>query len=131
MPATPTALTAIGPASSPAGPSFDEQGNDVTNGNKFDNNDRTKLYVRNTTVGAIVLNFYADLYGVETLILAVSIPGSGTEHGVKILGPFPSQDFNDHTTTASSTNGQVHCKAASGSSNDLMLCPYHENPTLH
>ena len=54
MPAGTTALTVLTPPSTPAGPTWDEQASDQTNGNSFDNNaGDVFLYVRNTTAGAL------------------------------------------------------------------------------
>ena len=121
MPAGATALIIVAPAGSPAGASFNEQTSDAS-GMKFVNDGETYLYVRNATVSAVPLSFFSDKYGAELEILEVSIPGSATEHGVKILGPFDPVFFNDHATTESASTGSVIC-THTGSDGDLQVCP--------
>ena len=130
MPASTTALTVLASPPTPAGVSFDEQASDVSPGNRFPNKPGTRLYVRNTQAGAINVLFESDKYGAERTVLTVSIPGSGTEHGVKVLGPFPAADFNDHSTTEAGSNGYVMCRQATGSDGDLVFCPFEDNPNL-
>ena len=105
---------------------------DTTNGNKFTNAAGTLLLARNTTVSAIILDFYADLNGVEVLIGSKSIPGSGTNNGGAILGPFPAKFFNDHTVsiTGTSAQGAVVFKQRSGSAGDIKVAPQLSNVAL-
>ncbi len=122
MPAGCTALTKVA-ANPPHGGSFNEQASDASPGNKFAAQaDKTRLFVRNTTETAIELNVYADKYGEEVLLQSTSIPGSGTENGERILGPWPAE-FLEHSTTEVASNGQVMV-AHAGSDGDLMLCPF-------
>ena len=120
MPTGATALT-IPAVSGPAGPTWAEQTMDAGNGNKFVNDGGTMLFIRNTTAGAIIVDFYFDLLGVELKCMSRSVPGSGTANGCVVLGPFPPNIFNDHkTTTASGADqGMVVMKQASAGS---MIC---------
>lgn len=129
MPASMTALTVLAAPSTPGGQAFDEQASDQDPGNKFACAPGTRLYARNTTAGAINLVFEADLYGAEVDLLTVAIPGSGTENGVKILGPFPPE-FLQHGTTEAASNGSVFVRQASGSDGEIVLCPFQNNPNL-
>lgn len=122
MPAGATALSVVAPAATPAGASFNEQSSDAS-GMKFANDGETYLYVRNTTVSAVPLSFFSDKYGAEIEVLEVSIPGSATEHGVKILGPFDPVFFNDHATTEAASTGSV-IMTHTGSDADLQVCPF-------
>ncbi len=131
MPASTTALTVIAAPSTPAGSSFDEQASDVSPGNNFANPDgNTLLYARNTTAGALDLIFEADVFGTERTVLQTSIPGSGTENGVKILGPFPPSKFNEHGTTEAASTGKVFVRQATGSDGQVVLCPFRVNTVL-
>lgn len=102
---------------------------DAANGNKFINDGKTELHVRNTTAGAIVMDFYADTgptgVGNEVKVASVSIPGSGTNNGVKVLGPFPPSLFNNHNLTEAATTGQVIAKQASAGA--LVGCALQKN----
>jgi hypothetical protein len=134
MPAATVALTTVGPGNSPAGPAFDEQASAApATGNDFDNaGGDTMLYVRNTTAGALDVILEADVFGVERTVLQTTIPGSATEHGVKILGPFKPEQFNDHSTTvpAGTKQGRVMVKQAAGIAGDLVFCPIKVNRSL-
>lgn len=128
----PTALTDVSVASSSAGPTLNEQNLDATNGNSFTNSWGTVLFVRNTTVAAIILDFYSDLNGLECLIQSTSIPGSGTVNGEKIVGPFPPRLFSDHSTTVSAgtSQGKVFLKQRTGSAGDIKVSPLPINQSL-
>lgn len=129
MPANSVALVVMpAPARVDLG-TFDEQASTVSPGNKFDDDGVTMLYVRNTTASAITVNFLADLINFERTIASASVPGSGTEGGVLILGPFP-KIFTDHSVTASADNGKVFVKQASGTDGQLQFCPFRVNPNL-
>jgi hypothetical protein len=124
MPASTTALVLVS-SQSPAGPTMDEQASDVSPGNSFENSaGDVMLYVRNTTGSSIPLLFEADAYGAERTVLSKTIPGSGTENGVAICGPFPPSRFNDHSTTEVASNGRVFVRQGSGSDGDLVMCPF-------
>lgn len=126
MPASAVALTVLAAPASPGGPTWDEQASTVSPGNKFAADGLVLLHVRNTTASAINVVFEADLYGTERTLLQVSIPGSGTENGGAILGPFPAS-FLDHTTTAAADNGSVFVRQASGTAGQLVFCPFRVN----
>jgi hypothetical protein len=128
MPASTTPLTVVGPSSSPAGAAFNEQNSDASPGSNFLNARGTLLYARNTTASPITLIFEADVLGVERTVMTVDVPGSGTEHGVAIIGPFPAHLFNDHSTTTSSgaDQGKVYVRHA-GADADIVLCPFVPN----
>jgi len=130
MPASTTALTVLAAPGTPAGPTWDEQDTDVSPGNNFDNDGVTMLFARNNTAGAIDLIFEADLYGTERTVLQVTIPGSGTENGVKVLGPFPPGRFNNHDTTEVASTGKVFVRQASGTDGQVKLCPFKVNRSL-
>jgi hypothetical protein len=130
MPAGTTALVVLPAPSTPAGPTWDEQASDVSPGNSFPNDGTTLLYCRNTTASPISVTFEADLYGAEVAILSVAIPGSGTEHGVRVLGPFPPGRFNGHESTDNAKTGHVFVRQASGSDGQLQLCPFQINRSL-
>jgi len=130
MPTGTTALTVLAPVGDERGPTWDEQASDVSPGNNFDNAHGTFLYARNTTASPIDLIFEADIYGSEITVLQVTIPGSGTENGVKVLGPFPPKAFSDHRTTEAASDGKVFVRQASGIDGDVVLCPFRANETL-
>lgn len=123
MPASCTALTVVGPASTPAGPSWDEQQSDAAPGNRFANARGTLLGARNTNASSRVLTFYADLYGAEVALMTATVPGSATENGFRLLGPFPAKDFGNHTTTEAASNGQVMV-SQNGADADIMFTVY-------
>lgn len=125
MPAGTVTLTVIGPGSSPAGPTYDEQQGTAA-GNSFDNSDAVALVVRNTNAAARVVTFVADRYGVERTVLTATIPGSATENGTAVLGPFPSELFNDHSTTDATKQGHVMF-THNGINTDLNFCPVRLN----
>lgn len=129
MPASCTALTVIGPASTPAGPSWDEQQSDASPGNRFANARGTFLHARNTNASSRVISFYADSYGAEIVVMTVTIPGSATENGERHLGPFPAAKFNDHSATEAASSGQVML-SHNGADADLMLTPILTNTQL-
>jgi hypothetical protein len=120
----PAAAWAVAAPTAWTGPTTNEQDGDVVNGNQFDNARGTLLQCRNTTAGAINITFYADLLGTEVLVGTVSIPGSGTQNGHKIIGPFPSDAFNNHSTSVPASDGRVLCKQASGSNGQIKFFPF-------
>ncbi len=128
MPSGTVSLTVVGPGSTPAGPTHDEQQSTAA-GNSFENDGSTLLIVRNTNASSRVITFVADRYGAEQTVITSTIPGSGTENGTKVLGPFPPEAFNDHGTTDSAKNGHAMF-THSGSNSDLMLCPTKINRSL-
>lgn len=129
MPAGATNLNVLGPPSSPAGITYAETTLDAANGNKFDNDGKVILTVRNTTAGAIILDFYADTpEGNEVKVMSVSIPGSGTANGIKRLGPFPPSRYNNHNTTEAASSGKVIMKQASAGA--LNACAEQLNMSL-
>lgn len=131
MPASTTSLLVVAAAPTPKGSAFDEQVSDVSPGNSFDNaGGDIMLYVRNTTAGALDVIAEADVMGAERTVFQQAIPGSGTEHGVRILGPFPAAQFNDHSTTEVASNGRVFVRQATGSDGDLVFCPFRVNRLL-
>ncbi len=124
MPAGATTLAALAQATRPNGPTYAETTLDATNGNKFVNDGGTILVVRNTTVGAIVLDFYADTpEGNEVKVMSRSIPGSGTANGITQLGPFPPERYNAHNTTEAASTGQVIMKQATAGALSAALIP--------
>ena len=133
MPAGATSLSVLGPATNAIGTgiTYAETSIDATNGNKFDNDGDTELVVRNTTAGAIVLDFYADTPdGNEVKVASRSVPGSGTGHGTVVLGPFKPERFNNHNTTEVASSGKVIMKPASGITGDLVVCAIKKNKSL-
>ncbi|MBM4356956.1 MAG: hypothetical protein FJ096_02495 [Deltaproteobacteria bacterium] len=125
MPAGTVTLTVIGPGSTPAGPTYEEQQGTAA-GNSFDNSDPVALVVRNTNASARIVTFVADRYGVERTVLTATIPGSATENGTAVLGPFPSELFNDHSTTDATKQGHVMF-THNGINTDLKFCPVRLN----
>lgn len=127
----PTNLTLVGPAAW-NGLVMNEQNHDAANGNKFDNQPGTVLFCRNTTVGALDVNFYADINGVEVLLGTVSIPGSGTQNGEKIIGPFKAELFNDHgvSVAAGTAQGTVIFKPPVATAGQIKFSPHAFNPSL-
>jgi len=128
MPAGTITITVLGPGAGPAGPTYDEQQSTAA-GNSFDNNDATVLVCRNTNATARVITFVADRYGAERTIMTATIPGSATENGTAVLGPFPSDVFNDHSTTDSTKQGHVMF-THNGVNADLFLAPVRVNRAL-
>lgn len=101
-----------------------EQNGHVTNGNKFANAPGKYLLARNTTAGAVGVDFYVDKNGAETKVIDGSVAANKVPaNGVKLFGPFPSGDFSDHTTTAAAQNGQVCFLQQSGIAGDLKFSP--------
>lgn len=127
MPAGCTALTVLQPPVTPFAASFDEQQSDAAPGNYFVNDGDTQLYLRNANASARTITFYADIYGAERTIGTATLPGSGTENGVLILGPFPTGLFNNHSTTESARTGSAMF-SHSGADADVMCCPF-KRPT--
>jgi hypothetical protein len=125
----PTALTDVAVHSGISGPTMNEQNLDVTNGNKQAWHPGMKMHFRNTTVGAIVINFYCDQLGTEVLILALTVPGSATQNGLKLTGEFPSR-MCDHSASVATALGSIVFKQASGSSGDIKACAIPHNPSL-
>ncbi len=124
--ATAVALTVVGPYTTPAGTGYDEQANTAA-GNKFVNARGTILVTRNATT-ALAHTFYADIYGVETPVLACICPASSTETGISVHGPFPAAVFNDHSTTVAAGTAQgTAVFASSGSNSNLLCCPLQLN----
>jgi len=121
MPASTVSLVVVGPGGTPAGAAHDEQQSTAL-GNSFDNSEPTILVVRNTNVAARVITFLADRYGGERTVMTATIPGSATENGTAILGPFPPEPFNDHSTTDATKMGVVQF-THNGANADLQLCP--------
>lgn len=117
-------LLAVASWSSWQGANANEQDLDEVNGDRFPNVRGTILYARNTTVAAIELDFYADVLGTEVLVGSVSVAGSGTAHGVRFVGPFPSDVFNVHDGTVAAANGHVVLKQASGAAGDVVVSPF-------
>ena len=130
MPAGTTSLTVLSSFGTPASPTWDEQASDVTPGNSFPNAKGVQLYARNTTPTPIDLVFEADRFGAEVEVLRVSIPGSATAGGVKVLGPFPPDEFNEHGTTEAAANGSVFVRQLTGGDGDVVLSPFPLNMTL-
>jgi hypothetical protein len=128
MPAGTVTLVNVGPGSSPAGPTYDEQQGTAA-GNSFDNTDAILLVCRNTNAAARVVTFFADRYGAERTIMTATIPGSATENGTSVLGPFPSDVFNDHSTTDATKQGHVMF-SHNGINTDLFFCPVRVNRSL-
>jgi hypothetical protein len=129
MPVGTVSLTVVGPGNTPAGPSYDEQQSTAA-GNSFDNGGGDiMLVVRNTHGTARTMTFVVDRYGAEQTVMTKSIPGSGTETGLAVLGPFPPSSFNDHSTTDSAKQGHVMF-THNGSNADLMICPVKVNRSL-
>lgn len=128
MPAGTITLTLVGPGSSPSGPTYDEQQGTAA-GNSFDNTDTVMLVCRNTNAASRVVTFFADRYGAERTIMTATIPGSATENGTAVLGPFPSDVFNDHSTTDSTKQGHVMF-SHNGINTDLFFCPVRVNRSL-
>lgn len=128
MPAGTITLTVIGPGATPAGPTYDEQQSTAA-GNSFDNGDSVLLVVRNTNASARVLTFFADRYGTERTVMTATVPGSATENGTAVLGPFPSDVFNDHSATDSAKQGHVMF-SHNGVNADLLLAPIKINRSL-
>lgn len=129
MPASCTALTVVAAPSSPAGASHDEQQSDAAPGNRWANSGRSLASFRNTNAAARIVSFYADQYGVEAVIMTSTVPGSATENGTKIMGPFAPSKFNNHNTTEVATTGQIHI-THNGADADLMICPFELNMGL-
>lgn len=129
MPASCTSLTVVAAASTPAGPTHDEQQSDASPGNKWVNTHPMLLSARNTNVASKIISFYADIIGVEAVIMTSTIPGSATENGTRVLGPFPPSKFSDHNTTEAASTGQVMI-THNGADADLMLCPFILNQSL-
>lgn len=114
-----TSLTVLDQAGFPEeGPTTKSLENfDVTNGSKFANDGRTVLQVRNTTAGALNLTYsYDERNRVTTKVVSI---GANAE---SVLGPFPTQVFNQHAAdaaehnllvwvTASGTTGQLQGRA--------------------
>jgi hypothetical protein len=124
MPAGATTLAALAPATRPNGPTYAETTLDAANGNKFPNNGSTILIVRNTTAGAIVLDFFVDTpEGNEVKVMSRSIPGNGTANGIVQLGPFPPERYNEHNTTEAASTGQVIMKQLSAGALSAALIP--------
>lgn len=128
MPAGTVSLTIVGPGGTPAGPTYDEQQGTAA-GNSFDNAEPTMLVCRNTNAAARVVTFFADRYGGERTVMTATIPGSGTENGTAVLGPFPSDVFNDHSTTDAAKMGTVMF-THNGINTDLQFCPLRINRGL-
>jgi hypothetical protein len=93
----------------------------VSPGNNFPNTGRTMLAVRNTTVGALDIILEGHLGGVERTLMQESVPGSGTDNGIRIFGPFETDRFNNH-------NGvdidRAYVRQATGSNGDLTFAPF-------
>lgn len=121
MPAATVALNVV-PPSGNGGLSRDinESNVNITPGNSFANDGETYLYCRNTTAGAIDLTFRAHINNVETIVHTESIPGTGTDTGVRIVGPFKPSLFNNHGSLGDADKAYV--MAASGSSGDVKAC---------
>lgn len=123
MPASTVSLAVV-TGNSPLGPTFVEQNAVVSPGNNFDNGGGdVLLYARNTTASPINLIFESDLYGSERTVLIGSVPGSGTQHGVTMFGPFPSELFTNHSTTDGNQNGRVMVRQATGTVGQVQVCP--------
>ena len=125
MPAGTITLTVVGPGATPAGPTYDEQQSTAA-GNSFDNSDPVALVVRNTNAASRIVTFFADRYGAERTLMTATIPGSGTENGTAVLGPFPSDVFNDHSATDVTKQGHVMF-SHNGINTDLFFCPVRLN----
>jgi hypothetical protein len=130
VPAGTTSLIVLDDPGDETGVAWDEQASDVSPGNSFRGGVGVMLYARNTTASPIDLIFEADSYGAEIQVLRVTIPGSGTEHGVRIIGPFPPGRFLNHTTTDATKDGHVFVRQASGADGALQLSPFRLQFTL-
>lgn len=123
----PTALTEAATNGTPSGPSLTEQNLDIANGNKFAIEPGKRLYVRNTTAGAIGIDLFADIGGQEVKIVDGSIAANKVgANGVRIMGPFDPRLLADHSASipAGTAQMQVVCKQTSGIAGDLKACPY-------
>jgi hypothetical protein len=120
--ATAVALTKVAAPTAPSGTAWDEQQSTAA-GNKFTNDGRTLLGGRNTNVASRVLTFYVDVFAVEVALMLVTVPGSATENGQAMMGPFPKPVFDNHDTTSSASTGSV-VLAHNGANADLMFCPF-------
>lgn len=129
MPANSVALITLPAPNMPSTATWDEQASNFANGNKFDADGFTMIYVRNTTASAVNVSFLADIYGAERILFTSPIPANTVENGVKIFGPF-SGIFFDHSTTASGDAGRVFVQQGAGTPGDLVFCPFRVNTSL-
>lgn len=121
MPAATTALTVVAPSGN-GGLSRDiAEQNSVLAGNNFVNDGEVYLFARNTTVAAISLGFEAHINGVETTVHTEAIPGSGTDGGSRIIGPFKPSLFNAH---AGVDGDRVYVRQLTGTAGQVVLCPF-------
>lgn len=129
MPITnPTALAAAAAAVGPLGPTLTEQSFDVTLGSSFPNAPGVRLYVRNTTGGALGVDFVADFNGAEAKLIDGAVAANQVPaNGVKVFGPFKPELFNAHDTNAPTKNGQILCKGG-GTIGQLKCSPYVDTP---
>ena len=122
MPASTTALTVVAPSG--AGGlirDVNEQSSDVSPGNNFINDGKTYLFARNTTASAIDLTFEAHINDVERTVLTATVPGSGTDNGELIVGPFDPALFNVHGAV---DTDRAYVRQASGSDGEVKLMPF-------
>jgi hypothetical protein len=80
---------------------------DVTNGNKFTNDGRVLLKVRNSAVAARTITYTYDERGAART-RAVTLAASEET----ILGPFPVAIFNEHAADASEHRSHVWATAS-------------------
>lgn len=122
MPAGTTALTVVAPTGNGGlRRDMNEQNSDVSPGNNFVNDGKTYLFARNTQAGANTLVFEAHINGVETTVHTEAVPGSATDNGEVIVGPFAPGLFNQHQGV---DLDRVYVRQGSGADGDVVLCPF-------
>lgn len=122
----PAALTTAAFAAGPIGPTVTEQNLDITNGNKFPLGPNIFLIARNTTGGALGIDFYADQAGNEVKVIDGTVAANKVPaNGEKIFGPFDSKQFGDHalSITITPAPSQVVCKQNSGTAGQIVVSP--------
>lgn len=97
------------------------QNSTVSPGNNFVNTGKTMLLARNTQVGAANLLFEGHVLGTEITLATCSVPGSATDSGIRLFGPFETDKFNSH---AGADVDRCYVRQSGGANGDLQLCPF-------